>query len=261
MSSLVGQPREALDTPALMVDLDILQRNVDRMTGTIIRDAKVGWRPHTKAMKTPALANLCLDAGAHGITCAKLGEAEVMAAAGIRDILVANQIVGPAKIDRLVDVCRQADVMVCVDQFENVQAIDRAAGAKGVCPRVLIEVDVGMERAGVLPGEPTVSLARRIARLQHVRFAGLQTWEAHALFEPDMGRKKRMIEEALGEAGGHGPGHPGFGDSGGDRQLRRHRHLLDQRLRSRRHGDRGGGRNLLRHLLPPPVRRGNTSSH
>lgn len=199
VNSLVGQPRQALDTPALMVDLDILQRNIDRMTGTIIRDAEVGWRPHTKAMKTPHLVNLCLEAGAHGITCAKLGEAEVMAGAGIRDILVANQIAGPAKIDRLVDVCRRADVMVCVDQFENVQAIDRAAAAKGVRPRVLIEVDVGMERAGVPPGEPSVSLARRIARLRHVRFAGLQTWEAHALFEPDMARKKRMIEEALGK--------------------------------------------------------------
>ena len=198
MNSLVGQPREALDTPALMVDLDVLQRNIDRMTGTIIRDAKVGWRPHTKAMKTPALANLCLEAGAHGITCAKLGEAEVMADAGIRDILVANQIVGPTKIGRLVNVCRQADVMVCVDQYDNVQEIDHAAEARGVRPRILIEVDVGMGRCGVLPGEPAVSLARRIARLRHVRFAGLQTWEAHALFEPDMGKKKRMIEEALG---------------------------------------------------------------
>ena len=198
MNSLVGQPREALDTPALMVDLDVLQRNIDRMTATIIREAKVGWRPHTKAMKTPALAELCLEAGAHGITCAKLGEAEVMAGAGLRDILVANQIVGPTKIARLVKVCRQADVMVCVDQFENVREIDRAAEAGGVRPRVLIEVDVGMQRAGVLPGEPTVSLARRIARLRHVRFAGLQTWEAHALFEPDMEKKKRMIEESLG---------------------------------------------------------------
>ncbi len=202
MNSLVGQPREALDTPALMVDLDVLQRNIDRMTGTIIRDAKVGWRPHTKAMKTPALAKLCLEAGAHGITCAKLGEAEVMADVGIRDILVANQIAGPTKIDRLVDVCRRADVMVCVDQFENVREIDRAAAARGVRPRVLIEVDVGMQRAGVLPGDPSISLARRIARLRHVRFAGLQTWEAHALFEPDMGKKKRMIEEALGKLTG-----------------------------------------------------------
>ena len=199
MNSLVEQPREALDTPALMVDLDILQRNIDRMATTIIRDAKVGWRPHTKAMKTPALANLCLEAGAHGITCAKLGEAEVMAAAGIRDILVANQIVGPTKIDRLVDVCRRADVMVCVDQFENAEAIDRAAGVKGVRPRVLIEVDVGMQRAGVLPGEPAVALARRIAQLRHVRFAGLQTWEAHVLGESDMGRRKLLVEKALGK--------------------------------------------------------------
>ncbi len=93
-------------------------------------------------MKTPALAYLCLEAGALGITCAKLGEAEVMAAAGIGDILVANQIVGKTKIDRLVNLWRHADVMVCVDDIDNLRAIDEAAESKGVRPRVLIEVDV-----------------------------------------------------------------------------------------------------------------------
>ena len=197
MSTLIGQPREALDTPVLLVDLDILQRNIDRMSKTIIQEAGVGWRPHTKAMKTPVLAKMCLKAGAQGITCAKLGEAEIMAAAGIRDILVANQIVGATKIERLVRVCEEADVMVCVDDIENVKAIDEAAGEKGVRPRVLIEVNVGMERAGVLPGEPTQELAKQIAQLQNVRFAGLQTWESHALGAPDVVEKKRMITESL----------------------------------------------------------------
>ncbi|MCB1716236.1 MAG: DSD1 family PLP-dependent enzyme, partial [Candidatus Competibacteraceae bacterium] len=80
------------------------------MAKIIIHDAGVAWRPHSKAMKTPALAHMCLQAGAIGITCAKLGEAEVMAAAGIHDILIANEIVGSRKIERLVNLCRHADV-------------------------------------------------------------------------------------------------------------------------------------------------------
>ena len=86
----IGAGKEVLDTPVLLLDLDVLERNILKMSKTIIGEAGVGWRPHTKAMKNPDLARLCLDAGAHGVTCAKLGEAEVMADGGITDILVAR---------------------------------------------------------------------------------------------------------------------------------------------------------------------------
>jgi len=197
MTDAVGASKADLDTPALLVDLAVLERNIERMARTIIHEAGVGWRPHTKAMKTPALAHMCLAAGAHGVTCAKLGEAEVMAAAGIGDILVANQIIGAAKIDRLVALCRHADVAVCVDRFDNAAEIDAAAATKGVAPRLLIELDVGLARAGVPPGEPAIALARQIAGLESVRFAGLQTWEAHTLAIEDPGEKRRLIAEAL----------------------------------------------------------------
>ena len=156
MDQYIGIRKEALDTPALLVDLDVLERNILKMSTTIISEAGVGWRPHTKAMKNPDLAQLCLAAGAHGVTCAKLSEAEVMADGGITDILVANEVVGMKKISRLVDLCSRADIMVCVDDEYNVEQIDRAASAAGVRPRVLIEVDVGMGRAGVQPGDATV---------------------------------------------------------------------------------------------------------
>ncbi|MCP5150736.1 MAG: DSD1 family PLP-dependent enzyme [Ectothiorhodospiraceae bacterium] len=197
MSAIVGAAKSELDTPALLVDLDVLERNIERMRRTIIGEAGVGWRPHTKAMKTPALAHMCIAAGAHGVTCAKLGEAEVMADAGIRDVLIANQIVGPRKIARLVALARRADPIVCVDHIDNVREIDRAAGAVGSRPRVLIEIDVGMARAGVAPGPAAVELARQIASLDHVRFAGLQTWESHALGAPDAQTKHRLVGEAL----------------------------------------------------------------
>src|SRR5579883_512541 len=133
----IGRPKTELDTPALLVDLPTMERNIDRMA-RYMRDAGVGWRPHTKALKTPALAHMLLRAGAHGVTCAKLGEAEVMAAGGVRD------------------------VMVAVDGEDNVRAIDAAARAKGVRLRVLIEVNIGMHRAGVEPGDAVVHLARLV---------------------------------------------------------------------------------------------------
>ncbi len=194
---LIGQPVEALDTPALLVNLDVMDGNIERMAGTILREAGVGWRPHTKGMKSPALAHKLLQAGAHGVTCAKLGEAEVMAYAGVRDILIANQIVGSQKIARLVNLRRHSDVMVLVDSEENVEELDAAARDKGVRLRVLIEVNVGMNRAGVEPGESTLALARKIVSCQGLHLAGLQTWESHALKFTDADEKRRVVFEAL----------------------------------------------------------------
>jgi D-serine deaminase-like pyridoxal phosphate-dependent protein len=194
--SVIGQPKTALDTPSLLVDLDVMERNIARMAGTI-RGRGLGWRPHTKGMKIPALAHRLIKAGAHGVTCAKLGEAEVMAMGGIGDILIANQIVGAQKIQRLVNIQRHADVMVAVDSWENIQEIDAAARAKGVRVRVLVEVNTGMNRAGVMPGQPTVDLARRIAPLQGVKLAGVMTWEAHTLRIPDKAEKRRAVETAI----------------------------------------------------------------
>ena len=194
---LIGCRKADLDTPALLVDLPTLERNTRKMADTIIRKAGVQWRPHTKGMKTPALAHRLLEAGAIGITCAKLGEAEVMAAGGINDILIANQIVGPRKIARLVNLRKQADVMVCVDNESNVRQLSLAAAEKGVRVRVLIEVDVGMNRAGVAPGGAVLSLARTIAACPGLELSGLMTWEAHTLAIKDPCEKRRIITESL----------------------------------------------------------------
>src|SRR5918992_4926931 len=105
---IVGAPVSELDTPALLIDLDILESNIRRMAETF-REYGVGWRPHTKAIKVPALAHKLLAAGAHGITCAKLSEAEVMAQAGIRDILITGPVVGRRKVVRLALLALQAD--------------------------------------------------------------------------------------------------------------------------------------------------------
>src|SRR5258706_5711263 len=123
--SLIGQTKFALDTPALLVDLDVMEANIARIIATC-RECGVAWRPHSKAHKTPEIAKMQIKAGAIGVTCAKLGEAEVMAAAGIRDILIANQIVGAIKIGRLVELTDRVDPIVCVDSIDNLIELDAA---------------------------------------------------------------------------------------------------------------------------------------
>ena len=197
--TIVGRPVAELDTPALLVDVDAMDRNIAHIAGTL-EEAGVAWRPHAKGHKTPAIAHRQLAADAIGVTCAKLGEAEVFAASGVRDILVANQIVGPIKTRRLAALVAAsgADVMVTVDQPVNVAELDAAAQEFGVSPRVIVEVDSGMNRCGVAPGEPTVELARRVADARHLRFAGLMAWEGHAVSMADHEPRQREIAAAVG---------------------------------------------------------------
>jgi D-serine deaminase-like pyridoxal phosphate-dependent protein len=192
---MIGHSKRDLDTPALLLDLAAMDRNIERMA-TTFREAGVGWRPHTKAIKIPAIAHKLLRAGAHGITCAKVSEADVMIAGGIRDILIANQIVGEAKITRLVNLLPHADVIVAVDNPANVEQLDRAACAKGFQPRVVVEVNIGMNRAGVEPGD-VLALARQIDKCEGLRFAGLMAWEGHTIGIADLQQKKQAVEQSL----------------------------------------------------------------
>ena len=197
MMNIIGRPLEDIDTPALLVELDALERNVAHMARVIIQEAGINWRPHSKGIKSPAIAHLLVDAGAIGVTCAKLGEAEVMAAGGIRNILIANQIVGPQKVERLVNLRKHADVIPAVDSEENVREIAEAAERKGVRQRLVVEVNVGINRAGVLPGEPVVALAEKIAAYPSLEFAGVMGWEAQVLGAKDDAEKGRMVEEVI----------------------------------------------------------------
>jgi D-serine deaminase-like pyridoxal phosphate-dependent protein len=189
--------KTALDTPALLVDLDALDANIARMAQCFRRHG-VNWRPHTKGIKVPQIAQRLIDAGAIGITCAKLGEAEVMAAAGFTDILIANQIVGAPKLARLVALRRRCDVIVAVDNEENVTALSAAAREAGVVLRVVIEVNLGMNRAGVEPGARCVALATFIAGRPGLRFAGLMGWEGQTA-PLDAAVKPAAVAGAVGE--------------------------------------------------------------
>lgn len=192
----IGCPLEDIDTPALCVDLDAFDANVRRMVG-VCREHGVGWRPHSKCHKSIDIARRLIDAGAMGMTCAKLGEAEALAEGGVRDLLVANLVVGAGKVARLVELRRKADPIVCMDSIEQARPISAAMADAGLRLRVLIEVDIGLHRVGVLP-EATLPLARELASLPGIELAGIMGYEGHLLTLEDPEEKRRQIERALG---------------------------------------------------------------
>ena len=195
---IIGKDKWELDTPALWVDLDLMESNIQRLAA-FFKEAGVAWRPHTKGIKVPAIAHKLLDAGAIGVTCAKLSEAETMVAAGIKDILIANQVVGAQKVTRLANLRRQCDVIVTVDSLENVTEISQAATEKEVTIRVLIEVDAGMHRAGLQPGEPVLRFAKEVARFssQGIELAGVMAYEGHTCDIADPEEKRRQVHVAI----------------------------------------------------------------
>lgn len=176
----IGKNLNSLETPALWVNLDTMEENIALMSDRM-RSAGVNWRPHTKGIKIPAIAHMLLNAGAIGVTCAKISEAEIMAEGGIKDILIGNQVVGENKIARLIELQNKANVMVAVDDIENAMQISKAAQEAGVVVRVLVEVNIGMNRAGQPPREKTVEFVRKLVDLKGLDFKGVMGWEGHVV--------------------------------------------------------------------------------
>lgn len=193
---LIGRPVAHADTPALLVDFDALKANIDLMA-SFFADKPCRLRPHFKSHKCTRIAQMQIESGAVGITCAKLGEAEVLADAGISDILIANQIVGETKIERLVALAGRANPMVAVDNADNVGDLSRAASDAGVTIRVLVEVDIGMNRCGVAPGPAAVGLAWLVASSPGLKFEGLQGYEGHLVMLRDKAERAEKTREAM----------------------------------------------------------------
>lgn len=175
----VGDPVAAIDTPALVIDLDAFERNLDRMA-RYAHDTGIRVRPHAKTHKSPAVARLQMEHGAVGQCCQKVGEAEVLVHAGIHNVLVSNQVVGASKVARLAALARHAWVGVCADDPLQVKAYGEAARRAQVDLHVLVEIDVGAARCGVKPGEPAVELAKLIADTPGLSFEGLQAYHGSA---------------------------------------------------------------------------------
>jgi D-serine deaminase-like pyridoxal phosphate-dependent protein len=190
--SWIGREKEELDTPALVVDLDLLERNI-REIASICRSGGKAWRPHTKGFRAIEIARKAIALGAMGVTCATLADAEAMAAAGIHDILIASQVVGAAKLHRLAELCRHARVVVAVDDPEQAHALDAEAREQSTRIGVVIEVDIGIHRAGVDPGTPVTELAERLTGMRNLDFRGVMGWEGHACPIADQNAKQAAV--------------------------------------------------------------------
>jgi len=173
------EPYPELDTPSLLIHLDVLEANIAEMA-SVARDAGVRLRPHTKTHKSPEIARMQLDAGASGITVAKLGEAEVMADAGIDDLLVAYPIVGERKLERLRALLERARVRTTTDSVEVASGLGGVGRELGRPVEVLVEVDTGLHRLGRPPGEPTSALVAEVSRIEGLDVIGLLTHAGHA---------------------------------------------------------------------------------
>jgi len=187
----------AIDTPALIVDETIMHQNIAEMASSA-KSMGVNLRPHIKTHKTPEIARLQIAAGAVGIMCAKLGEAEVFAEAGIDDIAIGYQIVGEVKTRRLIKLMDMASVIVSLDSLEAAQALSGAMKRADRVISVYVEVDSGHHRTGVPIGKQTVGFALAIARLPGLRLAGIMTHEGHANAQPP--ETIREVAVATGEA-------------------------------------------------------------
>ncbi len=168
-----------LPTPALIADADRIAGNMACMA-ELLRGKPVGLRPHYKSHKCAALAHRQIAAGAIGMTCAKLSEAEDLVFSGVDDVLIANQVVEPSKIWRLASLAKLCRLTVCVDDLGNAEALSRAAVGVGSTIHCLVEYDIGMERCGVRTPEAYAELAAAVSRLPNLRYEGIQAYAGYA---------------------------------------------------------------------------------
>jgi len=196
-TSLIGQPgsRARLMTPALVLDLDALERNIARMKD-FAEAHNISLRPHCKTHKSIAVARLQLEAGALGICAATLGEAEVMGGARIPGVLVTSPVIADVKIDALMALNGQADgLMQSVDNIQNLRALDAASGQAGAALNVVIDVDVGLHRTGAFNVADAVALVEAAVAAKNLNYSGVQGYAGHIMHIEDY-KKRREINIA-----------------------------------------------------------------
>lgn len=174
-----GASLDQVDTPALLLDMDRFEANLDTLDRSLAGHA-VQVRPHAKSHKCARIALAQMARGAVGVCCQKVSEAEALVDGGVPDVMVSNEVVGAAKLARLARLARRARVRVLVDHPDNVRDLEAAAAAEDTTLEVLVEVDVGASRCGALPGEPAAELAGLVAAQPHLRFAGIHAYQGGA---------------------------------------------------------------------------------
>lgn len=178
--ALPGMALHEVQTPALLIDLDAFERNLERMRD-FVEKRGIRLRAHAKTHKSADIARLQMErGGACGICCQKVSEAEAMVRAGIKDILVANEVRDLAKLRRLANLAKRARIILCADDPDALADLSAAGREAGVTLEVLVEIDCGSGRCGIAPGAPARDLALAIAAAPHLRFAGVQSYHGRA---------------------------------------------------------------------------------
>ena len=197
LDALVGRPVADVPTPALVLDLDAFDRNARAIEGEL-RHHGVSWRPHAKAHGSPILAQRQVAVGAIGVTCATVAEAAVLSRGGIASILIANEVATAAKASLVADLQLDSEVIVCVDSTIGVELLDAAAIAASVQIPVMVEVDIGMGRAGVRPGPALDRAVAAVATARGLRLAGVMGYEGHTLDMSPPAVKAWAVDAAIG---------------------------------------------------------------
>ncbi len=193
----IGDPIDMLDTPAMIIDLSLMEANIEKLMGAF-RGRNVAIRPHLKTVKSPELAHILLQAGAIGGCVAKVSEAEVMAQAGIEDLLVTSEIVGAPKLARLVALVREhPQVKVVVDSLTGVQALNKAMHDAGLQVNVLLDLNVGQNRCGVAPGQEALTLAQAISDMSNLHLIGVQGYEGHLQHVHDGSEREQRCRASM----------------------------------------------------------------
>lgn len=187
---------EQVSTPALIIDHDKMQKNIETMA-EFAKENNVRLRPHVKTHKSPIIGKKQLEAGANGICVARVGEAEIFARQGFDDILIANQVIDVNQIKRLVKLNKDSLVRACVDSENNVLDLNKYALNEGIVLEVVIEVDVGLGRNGVKPGEPALNFANLVKKQKGLKIVGLQGYEGHLISVHDNDLRKKQTEECM----------------------------------------------------------------
>ena len=192
-----GSPVIDLPTPSMVVDIVAMDANLAKMDDFFVgQGSKL--RPHFKSHKCVTLARRQMGLqNTVGITCAKLSEAEELVKGGIQDILIANQVIGMDKTERIAEMNQKAAVHVAVDSRLGIQQLGAAGRKAGVTIGVFIEIDIGMRRGGVQPGKPVMDLAEIIARTPGICFEGIQSYEGHIVTLADYDERKRLVEQDM----------------------------------------------------------------
>jgi D-serine deaminase-like pyridoxal phosphate-dependent protein len=193
-SVTIGMAVSEIETPALLMDLDIMERNISEMA-KYFKSMPAAIRPHIKNHMSPFIAHKQMDAGAIGVCCQTVAEAEIMANSGIKDILIANEVVGKIKIEKLINLTKHTHVIVAADNNENVKNLSKAAVRKNSILDTLIDLDTGYGRCGISPGEPALKLAKLIVDSPGLKFRGINGYTPASYDENQNVKREKQVKK------------------------------------------------------------------